>query len=86
MHVEDLIEVERRLGYRYQMETSEAEHYQWICPPCRRALFGIAQGHLWQPMETGWARSTERPSTPSYVNPAEREGPLGEEDAANFHP
>ena len=23
-------------------------HYQEVCPPCRRALFGLAQGALWR--------------------------------------
>jgi hypothetical protein len=44
MHVEDLIEVERRLGYRYEL--AGPGHYQWICPRCRRVLFGLAQGEL----------------------------------------
>jgi hypothetical protein len=22
-------------------------HYQQICPPCRRAMFGLAQGAQW---------------------------------------
>jgi hypothetical protein len=43
MHVQDLITVERQLGYRYEITTSPIEHYQWICPRCRRALLGIAQ-------------------------------------------
>jgi hypothetical protein len=30
MHIEDLIEVERKLGYRYEIPGSEAEHYQWV--------------------------------------------------------
>jgi hypothetical protein len=47
MHVEDLITVERELGYRYEMDGSSAEHYQWICPRCRRRLLGLAQGNLW---------------------------------------
>jgi hypothetical protein len=47
MHVEDLIAVEEQLGYRYRMPGTEAEHYQWICPRCRRALFGLAQAALW---------------------------------------
>jgi hypothetical protein len=47
MHVEDLIAVERQLGYSYELPDSPAEHYQWICPRCRRALLGIAQGGLW---------------------------------------
>jgi hypothetical protein len=91
MHVEDLIQVERQLGYRYEIPGSEIEHYQWICPPCRRALFAIAQGRLWQtqpgayiPGENG-AEATAA-STPSYVNPALSQGPLGLEDKQNFHP
>ena len=46
MHVEDLIEVERQLGYRYELAGSAAEHYQWICPRCRRAMLALAQGQL----------------------------------------
>jgi hypothetical protein len=45
--VQDLITVERQLGYRYEIKQSPTDHYQWICPPCRRALFGLAQGRLW---------------------------------------
>ena len=44
--VRDLITVERELGFRYQMPSPGA-HYQEICPACRRALFGLAQGALW---------------------------------------
>jgi hypothetical protein len=44
MHVEDLITVEQQLGYRYELPDG---HYQWVCPRCRRALFGLAQGALW---------------------------------------
>jgi hypothetical protein len=47
MHVEDLIEVERKLGFRYEM-VNEVEHYQWICPRCRRAMPALAQGKLWR--------------------------------------
>jgi hypothetical protein len=47
MHVEDLIEVERQLGYRYQVPETPQQHYQWICPRCRRALLALAQGQLW---------------------------------------
>jgi hypothetical protein len=47
MHVEDLIVVQRQLGYRYDLPGSPVGHYQWICPRCRRALLGVAQGALW---------------------------------------
>jgi hypothetical protein len=52
MHVEDLIEVERTLGYRYEL-AGDAEHYQWICPRCRRALLAIAQAKLWAGVRGG---------------------------------
>ncbi|HWH70083.1 MAG TPA: hypothetical protein VNT26_11910, partial [Candidatus Sulfotelmatobacter sp.] len=44
MHVRDLIQVEQALGYDYAVEQDGVEHYQWICPPCRRAMFALAQG------------------------------------------
>ncbi len=47
MHVEDLIDVERKLGYRYDLPAQEAGHYQRICPRCRRAMLAMAQGRLW---------------------------------------
>jgi hypothetical protein len=45
MHVEDLITVEGQLGYRYEIDGA-ASHYQWICPPCRRALVCLAHAGL----------------------------------------
>jgi nitrate/nitrite transporter NarK len=49
MMVRDLMIVERELGFAYEMGASTgAEHYQQICPRCRRALFGLAQGVLWR--------------------------------------
>ena len=53
MHVEDLIEVEWKLGYRYELVDGRAEHYQWICPRCRRALLAIAQANLWTGVRGG---------------------------------
>jgi hypothetical protein len=53
MHVEDLIQVERELGYRYELPGSAAGHYQWICPRCRRALLAIAHAHLWTGIRGG---------------------------------
>ncbi len=46
--IRDLIGVERDLGFRYETEVLGVDHYQKICPACRRALFGLAQGALWQ--------------------------------------
>lgn len=50
MHVDDLIEVERQLGYRYELPpgvAGGADHYQRICPRCRRCTLAVAQGQLW---------------------------------------
>jgi hypothetical protein len=88
MHVEDLIEVERRLGYRYEIAGDRVGHYQWICPPCRRASFGAAQSLLWRDRRGGGPLevSTGQAPMPRHVNPGLGEGPLGPEDAGNYHP
>jgi nitrate/nitrite transporter NarK len=44
--VRDLMVVEQELGFRYELP--DGGHYQHVCPRCRRALFGLAQGALWQ--------------------------------------
>jgi hypothetical protein len=87
VHIQDLIAVERALGYRYEMPGSDAEHYQWICPPCRRTMLALAQGRLWQ-AHNGMAPTDGAPRAPlpTYANPAIGSGPLGEEDQQNFHP
>lgn len=88
MHVLDLIEVERQLGYRYEIPNNDAEHYQWICPPCRRASFVMAQGLMWGGVRGGAplpARTGLLPM-PVQVNQGRDEGPLDTEDAENFHP
>lgn len=46
--IEDLIVIQRELGYRYEAPDSNAEHYQWICPKCRRATLVVAQGSRWK--------------------------------------
>jgi hypothetical protein len=43
--IRDLTVVEQELGFRYELPNG---HYQEICPRCRRALFGLAQGALWR--------------------------------------
>jgi len=84
MHAEDLIAVERELGYRYEV-AGDVEHYQWICPPCRRAMLAIAQGRVWRRPTAATARGADVVS-PAYVNPGLGSGPLGAEDRRNFHP
>lgn len=88
MHVLDLIEVERKLGYRYELEGSEVEHYQWICPPCRRASFVMAQGLLWRGQRGGSSLASAGAllPMPTFANRGLGEGPLDTEDAENFHP
>jgi hypothetical protein len=44
--VRDLTVVEEELGFRYGLP--DGGHYQQVCPRCRRALFGLAQGGLWR--------------------------------------
>jgi hypothetical protein len=83
MKVHDLIDTERALGFHYEM-AGAAEHYQWICPPCRRTLFALAQGRLWN--GSGGEAAPGPMPMPVYVNRGAGEGPLGPEDAANFHP
>jgi hypothetical protein len=89
MHIEDLIEVERQLGFRYEVTEGAVEHYQWICPPCRRAALAMAQATLWDGRRGSLAPPVAAPgllAKPCYVNGGVGEGPLGDEDADNFHP
>ena len=46
LQVEDLIRVERELGYSYETAGGAPDHYQRICPACRRSMPAIAQGRL----------------------------------------
>jgi hypothetical protein len=47
--VRDLIVVERELGFSYETNGAVGvAHYQEICPRCRRALYGLAQGAMWR--------------------------------------
>ncbi len=88
MHVLDLIAVERQLGFKYEIPGSPAEHYQWVCPPCRRASFAVAQGLLWRDQRGGapLSQTHEPQAMPAQANPGLGSGPLGPEDAENFHP
>ena len=88
MHIEDLIEVERQLGFAYEIPGSDVGHYQWICPRCRRASLAMAQGGLWQGSRGGSPLSIgdRRLAMPVHANPGLGQGPLGAEDADNFYP
>jgi hypothetical protein len=88
MHAEDLVEIERRLGFRYEVKQGDIEHYQWICPPCRRAAFGLAQALLWRGHRGGNALpfGATRSPAPQFANTGIGSGPLDVEDAENFHP
>jgi nitrate/nitrite transporter NarK len=46
MMVRDLATVERELGFQYEL--ADGAHFQQVCPKCRRALFGLAQGAVWR--------------------------------------
>jgi hypothetical protein len=55
MMIRDLAVVERELGFAYELDKEtgrqgdkQIAHYQQVCPKCRRALFGLAQGALWR--------------------------------------
>ena len=62
MMVRDLAIVERQLGFTYEMNgQGGAEHYQQVCPKCRRALFGLAQGALWSAHLSGRAIAAASP-------------------------
>lgn len=66
LHVEDLIQVERELGYSYDMPAGPVSHYQRVCPRCRRLAMALAQGRLWQR-----GRGGEATARPGMVDVAE---------------
>lgn len=88
MHMLDLIEIEKQLGYSYELAGDPAEHYQWICPPCRRASFAMAQGLLWRDVRGGepLGKAIRPLPMPVYANCGRGSGPLDSEDSENFHP
>jgi hypothetical protein len=48
MQIDDLITVEEQLGYDYRLNGPGVDHYQRVCPACRRAMLGLAQGRVWR--------------------------------------
>lgn len=47
MHIEDLKQVERELGIRFDATDPATVHYQDVCPSCRRKNLALVQDHLW---------------------------------------
>ena len=45
--VEDLKKVEKDLGYNYSINSQTANHWQDICPKCRRSTLVLAQSARW---------------------------------------
>lgn len=45
--IDDLIQVERELGYKYDWSEDAAGHYQRVCPACRRKMFALANHEAW---------------------------------------
>ena len=50
MHVNDLKDVERALGINYEL--AHGQHYQDICPACRRKSLAMAQDGKWRSQGT----------------------------------
>ena len=55
MHIDDLKQVERELGIRYEAVALQADpmddgaaHYQDVCPACRRKNLALTQDALWR--------------------------------------
>lgn len=74
LQINDLIEVERELGYHYETNIPGVEHYQRICPSCRRSMLGIAQGELWRKRASGvgsgeWETANDFSPTPHAPPP-----------------
>ena len=44
--VQDLIRIQQMLGYKYELPASD-DHYQRVCPSCRRATLVVAQSGRW---------------------------------------
>jgi hypothetical protein len=85
LHIEDLIKVEKQLGYNYEIKDSKVEHYQWICPPCRRASLALAQGALWAGPHGDVMIMDAPVSTPTLGITNIGENPQGVEDQQNLH-
>src|SRR5215470_11996406 len=54
MHIEDLKEVQRALNIHYQQ--AQGQHYQDVCPLCRRKSVALAQDGAWREQGTRFSR------------------------------
>jgi hypothetical protein len=61
IHIDDLITVEKQLGFRFELKNGKTDHYQRICPRCRRAMLVISQGQLWRKANIN-AQGNEQPT------------------------
>jgi hypothetical protein len=66
MMIRDLEVVERQLGFQYEMNGKVGAHYQQVCPKCRRALFGLAQGQMWSESRSAELRAQEQSDGAQY--------------------
>jgi hypothetical protein len=64
--IDDLIQVERELGYDYQTAADDGGHYQRICPACRRKMFALRYG--WRSRLSAMGRGSSYPSECATVN------------------
>jgi hypothetical protein len=61
LHVDDLKRVQAALGIRYEL--ADGQHYQDVCPPCRRKNLAIVQDAAWRSPELR-ARDRQSPDRP----------------------
>ena len=61
LHVDDLKRVQAALGIRYEL--ADGQHYQDVCPACRRKNLAIVQDAAWRSPEPG-ARDRQSPDRP----------------------
>jgi hypothetical protein len=58
IHIDDLKQVERELGIRFEALDARGAHYQDVCPSCRRKNLALVHDHLWN-------RGSQWPSPPT---------------------
>ena len=83
MHAEDLIEVERQLGFHYEMRRTRHRTLPVDLPavPARAARPGAGRSSGGASAAASRRARRPAPVTPAHANPGLGEGPLGDEDA-----